>query len=143
MAPSRSQTVFCELTAGPGHPEVAGACSTGHDTRRYELDAVLSALQKNLRSDSSRDFLRGHSRFTGIIHAIDFTQGGFEVRIRGGWFKFGSRTRVERHAAGATSEDEGQVDSVRPCYGAAWLRPTPSRAGPVRRRAGAVVQRGL
>ena len=78
----------------------------------YELDAVLSALQKNLRSDSSRDFLRGHSRFTGIIRAIDFAQGGFEVRIRGGWFKFGSRTRVERHAAGATSQDGGQVDSV-------------------------------
>src|SRR5450759_1263059 len=73
MVPSRSQTVFCELTASPGYPEVAGACSTGHDARRYELDAVLSALQKNLRSDSSRDFLRGHSRFTGIIRAIDST----------------------------------------------------------------------
>jgi len=73
MALSGSQTVFCELTAGPGHPEVAGACSTGQDARRYELDAALSALQKNLRSDSSRDFLRGHSRFTGIIRAIDST----------------------------------------------------------------------
>src|ERR1035437_5580753 len=35
MALSGSQTVFCELTAGPGHPEVAGACSTGQDARRY------------------------------------------------------------------------------------------------------------
>ena len=52
------------------------------------------------------DLLRGCSRFAGIARAIDFIQGCFVVRIAGGWIRFGGRSKVERHAAGAVSEDE-------------------------------------
>ena len=38
-----------------------------------------------------------------------FAQGRFGVGIRRRSFRFGDRSRVERHAAGAASEDRGQI----------------------------------